>query len=170
MDSLVILCETFNVFSVNTLVVGVRVRAKAGNYSGPSLACLSTFKQRVRSSLALLLMLLFAKMLSMGSFSIFLSKSFSFLARQGVSAKSISQKMTPSAHISLLYEYSFFRRDSGAIQSGLPTLYLLLLLRAYIFMAKPKSAILIWFSCVRRMLAGFRSRWTICLLWNCRQP
>lgn len=43
---------------------------------------------------------------------------------------------------------------------GLPTLYEEYFLESVFFMAKPKSAILIyWF--LRKMLAGLRSRWMI---------
>ena len=74
------------------------------------------------------------------------------------------------AQISLLKEYQFLRRDSGAIQSGEPTLYLLQFFRSLAFIPKPKSAIFNQFSSVSSKFAGFRSRWMMLLIWKARQP
>ena len=82
---------------------------------------------------------------------------FSFFALQGVSPVSISKKITPIAQISVLYEYSFLFKDSGAMYNGDPTLYLLGFKTYSAFIPKPKSAtfkLLLW---VSSKLAGFRS-------------
>jgi len=65
--------------------------------------------------------------------------------------------MTPTDHKSVLYEYSFFFNDYGAMYNGDPTLYLLGFDSSSFFIANPKSAILHSSFSVIKMLAGLRS-------------
>lgn len=127
--------------------------------SGPILECLSWHRALWRNYLVRLENLWRAIIESIFSSSILFISYFSFFARQGVSPVSISKNMTPIAQISVLNEYSFLFKDYGAIYSGEPTLYLLGRNTSSALMPKPKSAILRALVCVRRRLAGFKSRW-----------
>lgn len=94
----------FRLFQAKILPL-LQSKQKAQRSSGAILLLLSILRVRTKNSFETEPMFLVEMIDWIVSVSIFLSKSLSFLARHGVSLRSISKKMIPRAHMSDLKEY-----------------------------------------------------------------